>query len=111
MAQSSPETAKRHAEGVGLDGDAQRQAHRVEAVSADLIQHCPTGRVPSFTLNASESFVKQMLDFQAQTTAWAKETPMGPIFESQYSCGQGLVDFWAGVARALWRIEEPKPEN
>jgi hypothetical protein len=62
-------------------------------------------------INASESFVKQMLDFQAQTAAWAKETPMGPIFESQYSCGQGLVDFWAGVARALWRIEEPKPEN
>ena len=26
VAQSSPETAKRHAEGVGLDGDAQRQA-------------------------------------------------------------------------------------
>jgi hypothetical protein len=40
---------KRHAEGVGLDGDAQRQAQRVQAVSADLIQHCPTGRVASFT--------------------------------------------------------------
>jgi hypothetical protein len=40
---------KRHAEGVGLDGDAQRQAQRVQAVSADLIQHRPTGQVPSFT--------------------------------------------------------------
>jgi hypothetical protein len=55
--------------------------------------------------------VKQMLDFHAQTTVWAEETPMGPIFESQYSFGQGLVDFWAGAARGLWRIEEPKPEN
>lgn len=62
-------------------------------------------------IDASESFAKQMLDFQAQTTGWAKETPMGPIFESQYSFGQGLVDFWAGAARALWRIEEPKPQN
>jgi gamma-glutamylputrescine oxidase len=36
---------------VGLDGDAQRQAQRVQAVSADLIQHRPTGQVPSFTIH------------------------------------------------------------
>jgi hypothetical protein len=62
-------------------------------------------------IDASESFAKQMLDFQAQTTGWAKETPMNSIFQTQYSFGQGLVDFWAGAARALWRIEPPKPEN
>jgi hypothetical protein len=62
-------------------------------------------------IDTSQSFAKQMLDFQAQTTSWAKETPMGPFFQSQYSLGQGLVDFWAGAARALWRIDEPKPEN
>jgi hypothetical protein len=48
-----------------------------------------------------------MLDFQAQTTGWAKETPIGPMFQSQHSFSQGLVDFWVGAARALWRIEEP----
>ena len=62
-------------------------------------------------IDASESFAKQMLEFQAQTTGWAKETPIGAIFQSQYSFGQGLVEFWAGAARALWRIEEPKAEN
>ena len=62
-------------------------------------------------IDASESLAKQMLDFQAQTTGWAKEAPMGAIFESQYSFGQGLVDFCVGAARASWRIEEPKPED
>jgi hypothetical protein len=62
-------------------------------------------------IDATESIAKQMLNFQAQTTAWAKETPMAAIFESQYSFGHGLVEFWAGSARALWRIEEPKPEK
>jgi hypothetical protein len=58
-------------------------------------------------IDASESIAKQMLDFQAQTTGWAKETPIGPMFQSQHSFSQGLVDFWVGAARALWRIEEP----
>jgi hypothetical protein len=42
---------ERHAQGVGLDGNAQRQATVFQAVSAHLIQHCPTGRVPSFTVS------------------------------------------------------------
>jgi hypothetical protein len=32
------------------------------------------------------------------------------MFQSQYSFGEGLIDLWAGAARALLRIEEVKPK-
>jgi hypothetical protein len=61
-------------------------------------------------IDTNASFAKQMLEFQAQTTSWAKDTPLAPMFQSQYSFGEGLIDLWAGAARALWRIEEAKSE-
>jgi hypothetical protein len=63
------------------------------------------------TIDANVSFAKQMLDLQAQTTNWAKDTPMGPMFQSQRAFGDQLVDLFAGAARALWRIEEDKSEG
>jgi hypothetical protein len=63
------------------------------------------------SIDANVSFAKQMLDFQAQTTSWAKDTPMSPMFQSQYALGEGLIELFAGAARALWRIEKAKPES
>jgi hypothetical protein len=63
------------------------------------------------TIDANVSFAKQMLDFQAQTTNWAKDTPMGPMFQSQRALGGELIELFAGAARALWRIEERKSEG
>ena len=63
------------------------------------------------TIDANVSFAKQMLDFQAQTTNWAKDTPIGPMFQSQRAFGEQLIDLFAGAARALWRIEEGKSEG
>ena len=62
------------------------------------------------TIDANVSFAKQMLDFQAQTTNWAKDTPMGPMFQSQRAFGEQLIDLFAGAARAVWRIEENKSD-
>jgi hypothetical protein len=62
-------------------------------------------------IDASASFAKQVLDFQAQTMSWAKDTPIGPIFQSQCSFNQGLIDSWADAAPTLWRIKDAKPET
>jgi hypothetical protein len=67
--------------------------------------------VASRSIDANVSFAKQMLDLQAQTTSWAKDTPMGPMFQSQYVLGEGLIELYAGAVRALWRIEKPKSES
>jgi hypothetical protein len=63
------------------------------------------------SIDANVSFAKQMLDYQAQTTSWAKDTPMGPMFQSQHALGEGLIELFAGAARAMWRIEKPKAES
>lgn len=56
------------------------------------------------TIDANVNFAKQILDFQAQTTNWAKNTPMGPMFQSQRALGEELIELFASAARALWRI-------
>jgi hypothetical protein len=63
------------------------------------------------SIDANVSFAKQLLDYQTQTTSWAKDTPMGPMFQSQHALGEGLIELFAGTARALWRIEQPKSES
>jgi hypothetical protein len=65
----------------------------------------------ALTIDANVNFAKQMLDFQAQTTSWAKDTPMGPMFQSQRALGEELIELVAGAARALWRIEKDKSES
>jgi hypothetical protein len=63
------------------------------------------------TIDANVSFAKQMLDFQAQTTSWAKDTPMGPMLQSQRALGEELIELFAGAARTIWRIEKDKSQS
>jgi hypothetical protein len=65
----------------------------------------------ALTIDANVNFAKQILEFQAQTTSWAKDTPMGPMFQSQRALGEELIELVAGAARALWRIEKDKSES
>jgi hypothetical protein len=63
------------------------------------------------SIEVNVSFAKQLLDIQAQTTSWAKDTPMGPMFQSQHALGEGLIELLASAARAMWRIEKPKSDS
>ena len=63
------------------------------------------------TIDANVNLAKQMLDFQTQTTSWAKDTPLGPMLESQRAFGEELIELVAGATRALWRIEKKKSES
>ena len=67
--------------------------------------------VAARTIDANVNFAKQMLDFQTQTSNWAKDTPLGAMFQSQRALGEELIELFAGAARALWRIEERKSEG
>jgi len=59
-------------------------------------------------VEATERFAKQILEFHAEATGWAKDTQLGSLFQAQNSFGHGMVEFWAGATRALWRIEDGK---
>ena len=54
---------------------------------------------------ASGSASHARIDFQAQATKWAKETPLAPIFDAQIEYGKKFVERSANAARSLWRIE------
>ncbi len=56
-------------------------------------------------IDTTEKVAKQAIDFQAQATKWAKETPLAPIFDAQIEYGKKLVERSASAARSLWRIE------
>jgi hypothetical protein len=56
-------------------------------------------------IDTTEKFANRAIDFQASATQWAKETPLAPIFETQYEYGKKLVERSARAARSLWRLE------
>ena len=61
-------------------------------------------KIAAWYIDTNEKIANQMLDFQASATAWAKETPLAPIFEAQHEFGKKMVERSADAARSLWRL-------
>ena len=57
----------------------------------------------SWYIDTSEKFATAVLDVQAAATKWAKETPFGPVFETQNDFTRKLVKQGAETARNLWQ--------
>jgi hypothetical protein len=57
-------------------------------------------------IETTEKLAEGVLAFQATTTEWARDTPLATVFEANNSMARKLVEFSAGTARRLWRIEE-----
>jgi hypothetical protein len=55
-------------------------------------------------IDTNEKIAHQVLEFQASATAWAKETPLAPIFAAQQEFGKKIVERSAQAARSLWRL-------
>lgn len=55
-------------------------------------------------IDTNEKIANQVLEFQASATAWAKETPLAPIFAAQQEFGKKIVERSAQAARSLWRL-------
>jgi hypothetical protein len=61
-------------------------------------------KIAAWYIDTNEKIANQVLDFQASATAWAKETPLAPIFEAQHEFGKKMVERSADAARSLWRL-------
>ncbi len=61
-------------------------------------------KVAAWYIDTNEQIAKNVLDFQAAATEWAKDTPLAPIFAAQNEFSRKLVERSAGAARSLWRL-------
>ena len=63
-------------------------------------------KVAAWYIDTNEKIAKDVIDFQATATSWAKETPLAPIFAAQQEFGRKLVERSAETARSLFRLSE-----
>lgn len=56
-------------------------------------------------LDTGTDWTQKALELNEQMTAWAKETPLAPVFEAQRLLVQQVVENSAAFARVLWQIE------
>jgi len=61
-------------------------------------------------LDTSEKWAQKALELNEQATAWAKETPLAPLFETQRSLARQMVETSAALTRRLWQLE-PRAEE
>ena len=57
-------------------------------------------------INASEEWTEKALEWNIKVTAWAKETPLAPVFETQRSLTSQAMENSLTLARRFWQIEE-----
>jgi len=62
----------------------------------------------ALSIETSEQFAKSVLDFQARTSEWAKDTPLGGLCKARDSIGRKLVELSFGIARRLCGVEESR---
>ncbi len=62
-------------------------------------------------LNTTEEWGKKALELNEKLTAWAKETPLSPLFETQRSVASQLIGNSIALARKAWQIEEKEEEK
>jgi len=57
-------------------------------------------------LNASEEWAEKALEWNTKATAWAKETPLASVFETQRNLTSQAVENSLTLARRFWKIDE-----
>lgn len=62
-------------------------------------------------IDNSEKWANQALEMGEKTTAWAKETPMAPMFEAQISLAKQVIGSSTTLARRLWQLDNPAEEK
>ena len=62
-------------------------------------------------IDNSEKWANQALEMSEKTTAWAKETPMAPMFEAQRSLAKQLIGSSTSLARQLWQLDKPAEDK
>jgi hypothetical protein len=57
-------------------------------------------------LESGEKLGKMMLEWHEQSTSWAKQTMMAPLFEAQRNASKQLMESSADTARKVFGIAE-----
>lgn len=57
-------------------------------------------------INASEEWAEKALEWNSKATAWAKETPLASVFETQRNLTSQTVENSLALARRFWQVEE-----
>jgi len=65
-------------------------------------------KIAALSIETGERLAKSALDFQAKATEWAKDTPLGALFEAQNSIGRKVVELSADAVRRLWKVDESR---
>ena len=61
-------------------------------------------------IDMSAEWAHKALESNEKMTAWAKATPLAPLFETQRSLASQVIENSTAFARSLWRIE-PKTDE
>jgi hypothetical protein len=62
------------------------------------------------SIDTSEEWARKAIELNEKVMAWAKTTPLAPLFEAQRSLATRVIESSATFARSLWRVE-PKSEE
>jgi hypothetical protein len=90
-------------------GDGEKGAFQGFFEAATALYGTESARkIAVLSIGTGERLAKGVLDFQAKTTEWAKDTPLGALFEAQNSIGRKFVELSADAARRLWRVDESR---
>jgi hypothetical protein len=80
----------------------------VSMFSQDLYTSWRTGmkQMMASYLDTNEKLAKETLGWYEKATAWAKDTPWEPVFKTQISSANKVLEGSTSMARKLWQIEE-----
>jgi len=64
-----------------------------------------------YSLDATESFAKKVIEMQRWASDWAKDTPVAPLLEEQQNIAREFVEQSVDVARRLWLLQFERGEE
>ncbi len=71
----------------------------------------PLKKAATQYLGTSEQWAQKALELNERTTAWAKDTPLATVFETQRSLARQMIETSTAIARQLWQIEAKAEEE
>jgi hypothetical protein len=71
----------------------------------DLFKVDTAKKLASWYIDTNEKIANDVLDLEASATNWAKETPLGPIFEANQDLRRRFVKRSAEVARTIFQLD------
>jgi hypothetical protein len=62
-------------------------------------------------IETTEKWAQRALEMNEKATAWAKDTPFAPLFETQQLIARQSVELSTEFARRLWQLEDKVEEK